>query len=420
VISNKTLLRISLVLGVVAAVLSLAGCSGGKEASAEPVATVQVANVKQAEIQRVVSGEGVVYARQQATIVPKISAPVSKYYVTRGSRVHAGQLLAELENSDLKAALIQSQGAYEQAQAAYATSIQMNIPAQLQAAQQNLEVAREAMKAQSQAYESDKKLFQQGALARKLLDDERVLYTQARNQYAAAEQRVQALKAVGHQAQIQTAKAQLTAAEGAYMAAKARMSYSEIRSPIDGVVASSPLYIGEMASAGTPLLTVVDASSVIVRLYLTPQQAALLHPGDPAVISLNGGQVKVAGKVTVVSPALDPNSTTVQVWVEAPNPHDELKPGSAVTVSMVAETVPHALVIPASAIINTPDQGPTVMLVGSDSRAHQTPVKTGISNNGEIQVLSGLHAGDTVITQGGFGLDDNTKVQVATGSQGVS
>ncbi len=410
-ISNKTLLRISLVFGVVAAVLSLAGCSGGKGASAEPVATVQVANVKQAEIQRVVSGEGIVYARQQATIVPKISAPVSKYYVSRGSRVRAGQLLAELENQDLKAAVMQSKGAFEQAQAAYATSIQMNIPAQLQAAQQNLEVAREATEAQNRAYESDKKLFQQGALARKLLDDERVLYIQARNQYAAAAQQIKALQAVGHQAQIKTAEAQLTAAQGAYLAAKAQLNYSEIRCPIDGTVASSPLYIGEMASAGTPLLTVVDTSKVTVRLYLTPEQAALLHPGDPAVVSLNGGQVKVAGKVTVVSPALDPNSTTVQVWVEAPNPHDELKPGSAVTVSMVAETAPHALVVPASAIITTPDQGPTVMLVGSDSRAHQTAVKTGIRDADEVQILNGLHAGDRVITQGGFGLDDNTKVK---------
>lgn len=419
-ISNKTLLRVFLAFGILAAVLCVTGCSGGKAASAEPVATVQVANVKQAEIQRVVAGEGVVYARQQAAIVPKISAPVSKYYVNRGSHVRAGQLLAELENSDLKAAAMQSKAALEQAQAAYDTSLQMSIPAQLQYAQQNLALTRATMQAQERAYQSDKALFQQGALARKLLDDQQVLYTQARNQYLTAKQQVKALQAVGHQAQIKTAEAQLAAARGAYMAAQAQLSYSEIRSPIDGTVASSPLYIGEMASAGTPLLTVVDTSKVTVRLYLAPDQAALLHPGDPAEISLNGGQVKVAGKATVVSPALDPNSTTVQVWVEALNPHDELKPGSAVTVSMVAETAPHALVIPASAIINTPDQGPTVMLVGSDSRAHQTPVKTGISDNGEIQVLSGLHAGDTVITQGGFGLDDNTKVQVAAGSQGAS
>ncbi|MGH9357935.1 MAG: efflux RND transporter periplasmic adaptor subunit, partial [Terriglobia bacterium] len=247
-------------------------------------------------------------------------------------------------------------------------------------------------------------------------DDALVAYTQALTNYQAAQLRLKALKSGVHQAQIESAKAQLTSAQGAYLAAKAQLSYSEIRSPIDGVVASRPLYVGEMASTSSPLFIVMNASKVIVRLYLPPNEAALLRPGDSAVVSLGSEQVKVDGKVTIVSPALDPNSTTVQVWVEAPNPHNELKPGASANVSMIAETSPHSLVVPASAIINTPDQGPTVMLVGSDSRAHQTPVKTGIQEGDEIQILSGIHAGDTVITQGGFGLDDNTKVQVSAGS----
>ncbi len=415
-ISKKMLLRILLAAGILTAALGVTGCSAGKEASAEPVATVQVATAKQAEIQRVISGEGILYPQQQATIVPKISAPVSKYYVSRGSHVHAGELLAELENQDLKAAVMQAQGGFEQAQAAYATATQMDLPAQLQGAEQNVKVTHDAVVAQKRAYDADQQLFKQGALPQKLLDDALVSYAQANSQYEAAELHLKALKSGVHQAQIESAKAQLTSAQGAYLAAQAQLSYSEIRSPIDGVVASRPLYVGEMASTGSPLFVVMNASKVVVRLYLPPNEAALLRPGDSATISLGGEPVKAEGKVTVVSPALDPNSTTVQVWVEASNPRNELKPGSSANVSVVAETSPHSLVVPASAIINTPDQGPTVMLVGPDSRAHQTPVKTGIHEGDEIQILSGIHAGDTVITQGGFGLDDNTKVQVSTGS----
>lgn len=415
-ISNKTLVRIFLAFGILSAVLCVVGCSGGKEASAEPVATVQVAAAKLAEIQRVVTGEGILYPEQQATIVPKISAPVSKYYVSRGSHVQAGQLLAELENQDLKAAFMQAQGALQQAQAAYATATQMSLPAQLQTAEQDLQITHDSMVAQKRAYDADQDLYKQGALPRKLLDDALVSYTQADGQYKAAELRVKALKSGVQQAQIESAKAQLTSAQGAYLAAKAQLSYSEIRSPINGVIASRPLWVGEMASTSSPLFVVMNATKVVVRLYLPPEEAALLHPGDSATVSLGGEQVKADGKVTIVSPALDPNSTTVQVWVAAPNPHNELKPGASANVSMVAETSPNSLVIPASAIINTPDQGPTVMLVGSDSHAHQTPVKTGIREGDEVQILSGIHAGDTVITQGGFGLDDNTKVQVSTGS----
>ncbi|MGH9359785.1 MAG: biotin/lipoyl-binding protein, partial [Terriglobia bacterium] len=196
--------------GVLAAALGVTGCSGGKEASAEPVATVQVATAKQAEIQRVVAGQGILYPQQQATIVPKISAPVAQYYVSRGSRVHAGELLAQLENADLKAALMQAQGAFEQAQAAYATAIQMNLPAQLQAAEQSLQVTHDTMTAQKRAYDADQQLFKQGALPRKLLDDALVAYTQALTNYQAAQLRLKALKSGVHQAQIESAKAQLT------------------------------------------------------------------------------------------------------------------------------------------------------------------------------------------------------------------
>jgi RND family efflux transporter MFP subunit len=136
--------------------------------------------------------------------------------------------------------------------------------------------------------------------------------------------------------------------------------------------------------------------------------------GDSATISAGEGGPEVSGKVSVVSPALDPNSTTVQVWVEAPNPGERLKPGSTVQVSMVARTVPNALVVPAAAVLTADDGSTSVMVIGADQIAHQTPVTTGVHSGNEVQIESGLAAGQQVVTTGAFGLPDATKVHVTT------
>ena len=373
--------------------------------------TVQTAVIEPKTIQGVVTTEAVLYAIDQAIIVPKISAPIRKFYVNRGIHVHAGELLAVLENKDLSAALIQNQGSYDQAQATYATSTRVNLPAQIQVAQLNAVAARQAMQANQLVYQSRLKLYRSGAIARNLMNQSRVTYIQARNQYQIAAATLKALQAVGKSQMLKAAKGQLTSAKGSYLAAEAQFKYSEIRSPIDGVVTSRPLYPGEMASAGTPLMTVMNISSVVARTHVSPQQASRLRVGDLASISPGGGLPAITGKVTVISPALDPNSTTVQVWVQAPDPGGQLKVGSTVEVRMVAQTVKNALVAPAVAVLTAPNGTASVMVAGADGRAHQTSVKTGIHEGDEVQITSGLQQGERIVTEGAYGLPDGTKVK---------
>ena len=87
-----------------------------------------------------------------------------------------------------------------------------------------------------------------------------------------------------------------------------------------------------------------------------------------------------------MSPALDPNSTTVEVWVEVPNPDGSLRPGTAVTVKILARTVNDAIVVPVAALLKTPDGAPVVMIVGADGKAHQVGVETGIRQGDRLQI----------------------------------
>ena len=387
------------------------GCSSDK-GETEPTVSVQVAPVEKTEISQTITAQAVLFARQQAAIVAKISAPVQKFLVKRGAKVHQGQLLAVLENRDLSAAAQENKGAYDQAEAAYTTTTVATLPEEIQKAEADAQQAKKALDAQEKVYESRQQLFQQGALPRKELDQSTVDVTQARNQYAIATRHLEALNAVGKQQALKSATGQLESAKGKYLGAQAQLGYSEIHSPIDGFVTDRPLYPGEMAAAGTPLITVMDTSSVIAKAHIPQADAAQLKMGDAGTLTVPGIDEPIKGKITVVSPALDPSSTTVEVWLEAKNSKNQLKPGTSVQLSVTARTVKDALVVPAAAVISAQDGSPAVMLAGADGKAHLKAVKIGIRQGDDVQIVDGVTENDKVVASGAYGLPDNTKIKV--------
>jgi HlyD family secretion protein len=399
--------------------LLLFSCSKDS-AEKEPAVPVQVVTVQKETIQHTVTAEAILFPLQQAAITPKISAPVKAFYIKRGSRVHKGQLLAVLENSDLAAAAQENKGSYDQAQAVYETTTVADLPQEVQKAQLDTQAAKELFAAQQKIFNSRQELFQQGAMPRKELDQAGVDLTNARNQYEIAQQHLDALMKIGKQQQLKSAAGQLESAKGKYLGAAAQLSYSEIRSPIDGVVADRPLYPGEMAAAGAPLLTVMDISQVIARAHIPQPEAALLKVGDQAAIIVPSEESPIEGKITVVSPALDPNSTTVEIWVQAKNSDLRLKPGTSVRLSMLAQTIPNALVIPAAALLTTQDGATSVMQLSADNRAHQKNIKVGVRQGDEVQVNEGLQAGDKIVASGAYGLPDNTKIKAEVPAAGLN
>jgi len=272
--------------------------------------------------------------------------------------------------------------------------------------------AKEQFDAQQKLYDSRQELFNQGALPRKDLDQAGVALTQARAQYELAKRHLDSLNAVVKQQTLKGYEGQLSSAKGKYMGAQAQYGYSEIRSPIDGVVTDRPLYPGEMPAAGSPLVTVMDVSSVTARAHIPQKDAATLKVGDEATLEIPGIEKPADGKVTLVSPALDPNSTTVEVWVQAKNPHQTLKPGTSVRLSVVSDSVNDALVVPAAAVLTGSDGATTAMVVGADQKAHQTAIKTGIRQEDNVQIVEGLKEGQSVVVAGAYGLPDNTKITV--------
>jgi HlyD family secretion protein len=407
VISNSVLLLFALA--------TLHAC-GGSSPDPEPVVSIHTSPVKRGPIALAISAEAVVFPLQQAVITPKITSTIKKFYVQRGSPVKQGQLLAELENSDLAGAAKQSKGEFEQAEAGYATTTGASLPQQIQKAELDAAALKFGYDAQKKIYDARKNLFDQGAIPRRELDSAEVALAQAHSQNEQAQKQLSDLQRLGKEQTLKSAGGQLSAASGKYQNAKAQLSYSQIRSPIDGVVTDRPLFQGELATANQPILTVMNISKLIAKAHISQEEAVQLRVGNPAELKLEGLDEAISGRVTLVSPALDPGSTTVEIWVEPAKLNPALKPGMNVQIAIVAKSVKDALVVPASAVYKTEQGESYILLAGPDHKAHRVKVKIGILEKEFAEIIGALKVNDQVITQGGYAVPDGTKISIEVAS----
>jgi len=405
--------RLAALMVPVCAVALLGGCNRNEAAPTVEV-SVEAAHPEIGPISEHIQADATLAPLAQAALSPKISAPVKKFYVQRGAKVKAGQLLAVLENRDLEAAALDNKGAYTAAQASYQTATKAQVPEDLQKAQLDLAQAKATLDLDQSIVNSRKQLFSEGAIPGRDLDTAMATLVQAQAAYDTAKKHLEGVVSVGHKAALEAAKGQLTSAEGKYLGAEAQVSYSEIRSPINGVVTDRSLFAGETAPAGTPLLTVMDTSALLAKVHIALAQAQRLRVGSPATLQVPGVDEPVPAKVSLISPALDPGSTTVEVWLRVENPKGIYKVGTPVHAVMEGRSAQNALLIPAGALLTAQDGTKSVMVVGEDGVAHGRRVTVGLQDGGKAQIDAGITAKDLVIYSGNYGLDEGTKVKVVS------
>jgi len=408
----STMGRNSMPLVFTALGLFLLGGCGDAEKEKVPVVSVQTTPAQRGPISQIIAADAVVYPLEQATIAPKITSTVKHFLVQRGSRVKKGQLLAELENKDLEAAAQASKGDFQQADATYETTVGASLPQQIQRAELDAATAKSAFDAQQKVYDSRKTLFQQGAIPRRDLDLAEVAFLQARSQNEQAQKQLADLQRLGKEEALRAAQGSRLSAEGHMLGAEAQLSYSRITSPIDGVVTDRPLYEGDLANANQPILTVMNTSRLIAKAHIPQSEAAILKVGNAAELKVPGLDEPIKGRVSLVSPALDPGSTTIEVWVEASKPDPALRPGMSLELSMTAKTVKDAIVVPTAAVFKNAEGADYVLLAGSDQKAHQKTVRLGIRNSDLTQIAGGINPGDPVVTTGGYAVPDGTQIKI--------
>ena len=394
----------------------LSGCkkTGSEEESSEAVA-VQAEHPSVGPISEQIAADAILAPLAQAAIAPRISAPIRAVYVQRGSHVRKGQLLISLEDRDLQGSALDSQGAVTSAQAAYATATRATIPEEVQKAQLDVDQARANLEVANRTAEERKRLLQEGAISGRDTDTAIAAAVQAKAAYDAAVKHLQSVENTTRRTDEEAVKGQLTSAQGRLVNAEAQVSYANLRSPIDGVVTDRPLFPGETAPAGSPVVTVMDTSSLLAKLHIAQSAAQKLKIGGSAQVFIPGIDDPQTATVSLISPALDPGSTTVEVWLKLPNTNGRFKVGTPVHAVLQGVTIPNAIQVPVGAILPADDGSTNVLLVQPDGTAKKRPVKVGLKTTEKAQILEGVTPNDLVITEGGYGLDEGSKVKVGGG-----
>jgi multidrug efflux pump subunit AcrA (membrane-fusion protein) len=381
-----------------------------------PVVSVRVAKAEKQPIAAQVSALGSIFPRDTAQVSPKVSAQIKQMPLWKNRVVHAGDVIAVLESSDLRAQRNEAAAALNEARASQQSVTTGAIPQNNAQDQKALRDARAAVDNALRTYERRQTLYAQGGISKKDLEASQFELAKAENDLRLAEATVALRTSSLNPNDRAQAAARVNQAEQHLGTLDAQLSYATVRAPISGVVTEQTLYEGSFVASGSPLLTIADTTQVIVKAPFSDTVAAQLKVGDAATVSptdIAGEQM--TGRVTLISRSVDLTSRTVEVWVTLENGAGRLRVNGAAQVTVAANAKAESVVVPSAAVTldaSNADEG-TVMVVDDASVAHETKIKVGIRSGDKTEITSGLEGGETVVVEGNYALPDGTKVEVS-------
>jgi membrane fusion protein (multidrug efflux system) len=375
---NKKTIRVSMItvnkkwlrlIGIVGCTVWMASCKQATDAGVKP--SFAIMEVKAADKELSTSYSATIRGRQDIDIYPQVSGTIEKLCVTEGQTVRRGQLLFVIDQIPYRAAL--------------------------KTAVANVEAARAAMATAELTYNSNKELYAQKVVSEFSLKT-------AENTYL-------------------TAKAQLTQAEAQEVNARNNLSYTEVKSPSDGVVGALPYRVGALVGANLPypLTTVSDNSDMYVYFSMTENQLlaltrqygsmdeALKNMPEVELILNDNSVYNKKGVIESISGVIDRQTGTVMVRVVFPNESRLLHSGASGTV-VVPSIYKDCIAIPQGATVQMQDKVVVYKVV--DGKAVSTLITVaGISDGREYVVLSGLQSGDEIISEGAGLVREGTQVK---------
>ena len=206
-------------------------------------------------------------------------------------------------------------------------------------------------------------------------------------------------------------KYEMEALEAAFNLASLELDYTQIRAPIDGVIAERFVKLGNTISEGEALFSVTSLDPLVAYLHVPEREYRHIAPGQPVGIDIDAlSGEPIAAAVSRVSPVVDPQTGTFKITVEIVDPKRRIKPGMFGRIGVIYDVHEDALQIPRSAIIE--DQGTASVFVVEEDRAVRKTIKTGYSNRGMVEVTNGLQEGEQVVTVGQASLKQDSRVSV--------
>ena len=392
----------------------LAACSRENETKPEPVVEVKAARTEVADLDVTVHAPAAVFPRQQANIASRVTSPIRELRARKGDSVSAGQVLAVLENRDVRAQQQEALAALEDATAQLQKISTGTLPTDIERARGQLATAEAALNQARKIYDRRAELFKLGAIpARDLLVSQTEL-ANANANYEVARRSLDLLETQSREKDIRIAESRVAQARARLAQVEALLQFTELRAPFAGTITEQLLYPGDMAKPETSLFTVMDLAVAVARAQVPEAEAREIRLKQRCdFMPADSKDRKFGGKVSLVNKAVDPARRTVEVWCDLQNPDRWLRAGVFGAVDIVTGTAPKSILVPQSAVqfVEGTRSG-AVLVVDGKRVAHKREVETGMISQGKVQIRSGLRAGELVVVEGGYGLPDGTEVRI--------
>jgi len=408
-----------LLLALVVAAAFVASCRGSKanvrkeesNANTQPVAVegVTTAAAIKRELPRFFEATGSLAGDQQTDVAPQTSGKVVAIGVDIGSYVKRGQMLVQLDESELKLRVDQAAAQVEQAKAAVrqaeekiglrsGQAFDPNKVAEVAAAKVAFELAEKNLK-------RAEKLIESGDVSRSFYDDQRARRDQLKEQYE-----VQVAQARQNYAGVDVSRTSVANAQAALALARKSLSYAVIPAPIDGFVSERTADLGEYVSPQQKVVTIVRTNPLRIRIDIPEQAIPEVKVGQSVSIATSAWPDKnFAGRVARIAPSVSAQSRTLTVEAEIENSGNALKPGQFATVRILQERAEPAVLVPSRAVVN--DAGVSRVYVIKDGHAEQRLVQTGQTDGDLIEIRSGVAADELVATSNLEQLSDGIAVK---------
>jgi len=401
-----------LMLAVALATATGAGCGKKPDQGPMPL-TVDAAAATRQTLATYVTLDGQIAPLEQSTLAFQQSGTINHIAVNIGDMVHRGDLLATIDPSTLQAQLSQAQALAAQYSASAQGAV-VGYPVQVQANQAAVQTSKASLDNARLVYEQNEQLYKQGYVSETQLQQSRSNYVQAQQTYNNS---VVALRNNQVSAQnVRAQEAQAAAAGAQAHVISTQLSQTYLYAPYDAVVANRLVDPGAFASPSQPVLQVARIDRVWINVNVPDEDLAYVHPGTQVTFqstSLPGRTLHAA--IQTVNSVPTSGTLSYLARIELQNPGYALRGGMLVSVTLTKSRAVGAIVVPRSAVAQTPN-GDMVYTI-ADNKAQAVPVKVGVQTDTMAQVISPrVHPGTMVITTRPDALKDGSLVAIAGAS----
>ncbi|MBR0970410.1 MULTISPECIES: efflux RND transporter periplasmic adaptor subunit [Bradyrhizobium] len=375
------------------AVVVLLGFAAWQSVRAVLGPAVVVDPVKSGRLVETVVASGHVETPFRVEIGSQLTGTVQDVLVQQGEKVTKGQPLISLEARELKASVVQAQGAVAQAEARIRQLEELTLPS----ANEALTQAKATLRNAQQTYDRTAQLEHNGYATRAALDDAQKTLDVARAQMRSAEFQVYTASPGGSdyvmaQTLLNQARANLDTAES-------RLGYATIAAPRDGVLITRSVERGTVVQPGKALLVLAPAGDAQLVMQIDERNLGKIALGQKAIASADAyPDRRFAAVITYINPGVDISRASVEVKLTVADAPDYLRQDMTVSVDIEVAARDDALILPLRSVHDVLSANPWVLGI-KDGRAGRRPVKIGLHGNSHIEIVDGLAAGDVAIPQ---------------------